>query len=100
MQEHLRLFDDQDRALSLGLLEGLQDAKDDGVLHALSHFLCANRKAILFNKQVQRLVEVHGAFRREEEIQPVRVGGGIQIQLLKNILFDCTFDSEKLISFQ
>jgi hypothetical protein len=63
-----------------------------------AHLRSADGEAVVFDDDVERLVKVHRAEWREEEIEGI--GIGIQSKLFKGILFYCGFELIELLGPQ
>ena len=59
MQEHFRLLDEEDSALTLRLFESPQYCEHYRVLKAFAYLGCADGEAVVFDDEVEVLVEVH-----------------------------------------
>jgi hypothetical protein len=69
-------------------------------LHALTHFLRADRKTVFLNKQVQGFVEIEAVQRSEIQINFPGIDRRVKTQLAEHVLFDGSFHLRKGIGAQ
>ena len=98
MQEHFRLFNQNDCALTPGFFKGPEDCKDNGILHPFAHLGCTDLEVTFLHDQDQRFVEFHAVHRTKEEVYGVFIA--VESEVFERMLLDCRLDLIELASPQ